>query len=156
MCRSPTWCGTTLGCSVQNQDLIAWDVLDALDLDVLFQFYDRLRVIRVDLLYLLELLLVLILGLDITQVIENISRLLLQVVYLLLEDVIHLLLIHLSLLLAGEADPAGKLLVFPFDTLGDCETRLVPQECDHLPTREVLDCVLFETQVLQFRLNVTF
>ena len=156
MSWSPTWCGTTLSCSVQNQDLIAWDVLDALDLDVLFQFHDRLRVIRVDLLYLLEFLLVLILGLDITQVIENIPRLLLQVVYLLLEDVIHLLLIHLSLLFAGEADPAGKLLVFPFDTLGDSETRLVPQECDHLPTREVLDGIFFEAQVLQFRLDITF
>ncbi len=76
--------------------------------------------------------------------------------YLLLEDVIHLLLIHLSLLLAGEADSAGKLLVFPLDALRDGLARLVPQECDHLPTREILDRVLFETQVLQFRLDVTF
>ena len=98
----------------------------------------------------------LILGLDIAEVIENVPRLLLQVVYLLLEDVIHLLLIHLSLLLAGEADPAGKLLVFTLDALGDGETRLVPQECDHLPAREVLNSVLFEAQVLQFRLDVTF
>lgn len=76
--------------------------------------------------------------------------------YLLLEDVIDLLLIHLSLLLAGEADPAGKLLVFTLDALGDGETRLVPQECHHLPAREVLNSVLFEAQVLQFRLDVTF
>ena len=98
----------------------------------------------------------LILGLDIAEVIENIPRLLLQVVYLLLEDVIHLLLIHLSLLLAGEADSAGKLLVFPLDALGDGETRLVPQQCDHLPARKVLNSVFFKAKVLQFRLDVTF
>ena len=74
--------------------------------------------------------------------------------YLLFEYVIDLFLIHLPLLLAGEADTASKLLVFSLDALSDGLTRFVPQESDHLPAREILDHIFLEAQILQLLLDV--
>jgi hypothetical protein len=118
MCR--THCIRDCRGIIQYQYLVAGYVLYPLNVDVLLHLHETLTVILIDLLHLLELLLPLILRLPLTHVVESLPRLLLQIVYLLLEYLIHLLLIHLSLLLARKANSTRELLHLTLDPLGDC------------------------------------
>lgn len=53
----------TLSCRVQEEDLVARNVKDLLDLDVFLELDDALRIVSVDLLHFIQLLLFLIAGL---------------------------------------------------------------------------------------------
>jgi hypothetical protein len=127
-----------LGETIHQEYLKAWNILDLLNLNILFQFNYALRIVRIDLLHLFELFLPLILRLPVTHITKPLYILHLQVINLFLEYLINLLLIHLPLLFGCKPDPPRELLHFTLGTLGHRERRPVTQECHHLPPAVLL------------------
>ena len=73
VCGCPARWSIALSGIIEDQDLIAWYVLDLLDLDVLLELDDGLGIIQINLLHLFELFLSLIFRFDVTQIVENVT-----------------------------------------------------------------------------------
>jgi hypothetical protein len=73
VCGCPARWSIALSGIIEDQDLIAWDILDLLDLDVLLELDDGFGIIQINLLHLFELFLSLIFRFDVTQIVENVT-----------------------------------------------------------------------------------
>ena len=131
------------------------DVLDALDLDVLLEFDHVLGVVVVVLLHFVDLALVLVAGLAVGDVLEEVVVLLAEVAHLLLEDLVHALLVHFPLLLGGEAHATGELLHVAFYALGHKLTRHLSQVSHHIPPGEARNRLFFKAEIDEFILDFT-
>jgi len=155
---SLTWSGTSNGDSSllisKYQNLIVRDVFDGLYFDVLFEFNYIFSIVIVHLLDFTHLLLMLVTWLWIRVVLNEVISFFTEIAHLLLEDLVHSLLIHFSLLLRCESYTSSEFLHVSFYALRYCLTWLLSEQGNHLPPSKALDRLFLEAQINQLILDL--